>query len=69
MNGLFRKPMGAVGFCFGVVALFMWVWGFMAHHKTAKEGGCFLGLQRFSASDAVWRASFPPQEQHNAMLK
>jgi hypothetical protein len=46
----------------------MWVWRFYGCHKTAKGGGCFLGLQRFSAPVSVWRASFSSQEQHMSML-
>ena len=47
----------------------MWVWGFVAHHKTAAGCGCVFWLQRASAPDSVWATRFSPQEQHDSMLK
>jgi hypothetical protein len=41
----------------------------MEHHKNAVEGGCFLGLQRFFASDFVWCACFASHPVHGSMLK
>jgi len=34
----------------------MWVWWFMAHHKTGCGKRCFLEKQSAAASDAVWAA-------------
>jgi len=49
--------------------VFMWVWQFLRHHKTAIECGCFLGSERFSSSGAVWQQTFHAHANIAPMLK
>jgi hypothetical protein len=53
----------------GLFSLFVWVWRFAGCHKTETGGGCFLRLQRFSASVSVWGMRFLPHALHGSMLK
>jgi len=47
----------------------MWWKIFCGCHKTANEGGCFLGLHCFSLPVAVWHTCFSSHALHSSMLK
>ena len=47
----------------------MWVFCPLDFHKIAAEGGCFLVLQRFSASASVWDTHFLSHRIHGSMLE
>jgi hypothetical protein len=47
----------------------MWGQRFYGSHKTAKGGGCFWRLQRFSVSVWVWGMRFFAHDLHGYMLK